>query len=74
MERSKPGKSVYLQVAIWYDEPNDRIHMTSGEVKGFHTWVTNNPKSVRYHRTLYAKLVRCLRKAGAPAPEGDFGT
>lgn len=37
MERSKPGKSVYLEIAIWYDKPNDRIHITSGEIEGFHT-------------------------------------
>ena len=68
MELSKPGKSVYLKIAIWYDEPNNRIHMTSNEIEGFHTWVTADPKSVRCHSTLYEKLARCLHEAGAPAP------
>jgi len=69
MEISKPGKSVYLEVGIWFDEGQGQIHMTAKNVAGFHTTVNGNPNSVRGHPNLFNKLAACLKEAGAPAPE-----
>jgi hypothetical protein len=65
---SKPGKSVYLDVGIWYDEEQDAIHMTAKDVDGFHTTVNNDGKNLRGHPNLFYKLANVLREAGAPAP------
>lgn len=65
---SKPGKSVYLEVGIWYDDEQDVIHMTAKNVEGFHTTVNSDEKSVRGHPNLFGKLAKVLRDAGAPAP------
>ena len=66
MRTSKPGKSVYLDVGIWYDEGQGHIHITAKNVKGFHTTVSADPESKRglaliAHEMLH---VRQQRKAG----------
>lgn len=68
MRTSKPGKSVYLDLGVWYDEEQGHIHLTARNVDGFHTTVNNDPASVRGHPNLFAKLAKCLREAGAPHP------
>lgn len=68
MRSSEPGKSVYLDVGIWYDEQQGHIHMTAKDVQGFHTTVAPNPESKRGHPNLFNKLAKCLRDAGAPHP------
>ena len=71
MEISKPGKSVYLDVGIWYDEERDSIHITAKNVEGFHTTVNRKPESKRCHENLFMKLSKCLMDAGAPSPKAD---
>ena len=68
MRKSKPGKSVYLDVGVWYDEEQGHIHITAKDVHGFHTTVNSNPSSKRGHPNLFDKLAQCLRESGAPAP------
>lgn len=68
MRTSEPGKSVYLDIGIWYDEKQRHIHITAKGVKGFHTTVTNNPASKRGHPNLFMKLGKCLEESGAPHP------
>src|SRR3546814_12374142 len=68
MRSSKPGNSVYLDIGVWYDEQQGHIHMTARNVDGFHTTVSADPTSKRGHPNLFAKLAKCLRDAGAPAP------
>lgn len=55
-----PGKSVVLGVGVWAAKQAGwiHIHMTGGA--GFHTTVTNQPDSRRYHRTLFRNLRRVL--------------
>jgi hypothetical protein len=66
---SKPGKSIYLdRVGLWYDPNQGEIHMTAPAFDWFHTTVSNDPKSKRYHPNLFAKLARALNEAGADAP------
>lgn len=68
MRKAKHGKSVYLDVTIWYAEDTGKIHIVVPAVQGVHTTVNDNPESKRGHPNLFMKLARCLRKAGAPAP------
>jgi len=69
MEVSKPGKSVYLNVGIWYDEKQGHIHLTAKNVEGFHSTITDDPNSVRGHPNLFWKLAKVLKEAGAPHPD-----
>ncbi len=68
MKTSKPGKSVYLQIGIWLNEKTGNIHITGDGVHGFHTWVSNDPTSIRNHKNLFGKLAAVLKDAGAPYP------
>ena len=68
LKASKPGKSVYLDVGVWYDEDQGHIHLTARNVEGFHTTVSPDPSSVRGHPNLFAKLAKALKEAGAPGP------
>ena len=69
MRTSEPGKSVYLDVGIWYDEQQGHIHITAKNVHGFHTTINDNAESKRGHPNLFMKLAKCLKEAGAPHPE-----
>lgn len=70
MEVSKPGKSVYLEVGVWYEADTNQIHLTAKNVPGFHTTISGNPSSERrWHPNLFNKLAKVLQEAGAPAPE-----
>jgi hypothetical protein len=69
METSKPGNSVYLEMGIWYDPKQGHIHLTAKGVDGFHTTIAPNAESKRGHPNLFEKFAKCLREAGAPAPE-----
>ena len=68
MRTSEPGNTVYLDVGVWYDEEQGHIHLTAKGVHGFHTTVTADPVNKRGHPNLFAKLAKCLRDKGAPAP------
>jgi hypothetical protein len=65
---SGPGKSVYLEVGIWWDEAQGQIHLTAKNVDGFHTTVSNDPNSKRGHPNLFRKLAKVLKDTGAPHP------
>lgn len=67
VRKSKNGKTIYLQVGVWYNEDHDRIHIAA--TKEFITTVNANPKSKRGHPNLFKKLARSLREHGVPAPE-----
>lgn len=56
--------------------PNRDIHLTSNERDEdgkpfFHVTVSSNPRSVRYHRTLYRNLRRILKKQGLWPPKDE---
>jgi hypothetical protein len=57
------GKSVVLAIGVWAkrDGKHLRIDVTGA---GTHTTVSNNPESVRYHRTLFRNLRMVLVKNG----------
>ena len=69
MQTSEPGKTVYLDLSVWYDEERGSIHLAARNVEGFHTTVNNDPGSKRGHPNLFRKLAKCLRDAGVPHPD-----
>ncbi len=58
------GRAVVLAVGVWakHDKSHIRIDVTG--TKNFHTTVTNDPTSERYHRTLFRDLRRVLLANG----------
>jgi hypothetical protein len=48
-EISKPGKSVYVRMGVWWDPDQGHIHLTAPGVEGFHTTLNNTPGSKRCH-------------------------
>lgn len=67
MRLSKKGKSVHFEVGIWCDK-KDIIHVTCNEIDDFHIAVNPEPERPNGHPTLYRRLAKCLKEAGAPAP------
>lgn len=56
------GNAAVLAIGVWAERPTKagpiHIHMTG--TQKFHTTVTNQPDSERYHRTLFRDLRRLL--------------
>lgn len=56
------GNAVVLAIGVWAQREREggpiQIHITG--TPNFHTTVTNNEKSKRYHRTLFRDLRRLL--------------
>jgi hypothetical protein len=69
------GKAVVLAVGLWAERPSKsgsiHIHITGTEK--FHTTVTSEPESQRYHRTLFRDLRRLLIEQNC-WPFGDEGS
>jgi len=63
------GKSVKLEIRVWYDEQSRYIKLAGKGLTA--STVSNDPDSKRYHPNLYRKLATVLRNAGAPAPAPD---
>ncbi|WP_027944974.1 hypothetical protein [Amycolatopsis taiwanensis] len=77
MASTKPNiRSVKIDsLNLWADDAGT-IHMTTDDrdVKdGFHTYISNNPKSKRYHPSAYAQLARILRSFGKDVPGWEDG-
>lgn len=67
----RPGQAVVLATGIWAKRAGKnwiRIDITG--TREFHTTVTNDPSSKRYHRTLFRDLRRVLVENGC----WPFGT
>ncbi len=54
------GNAVVLAMGLWAVKRGKRIHIHVTGTKTFHTAVTNDPTSERYHRTLFRNLRRIL--------------
>ncbi len=66
------GNAIVIGLGLWAKKEGKwiQIHMTGPN--DLHTTVTNNPDSVRYHKTLYRDLRRTLVDQGC-WPYGDEG-
>jgi hypothetical protein len=68
--KSETGRTVHPKIGVWFAEQDGHIRL-SIEGQGL-TSVSNDPKSERYHRTLYEKLEQVLRENGAwPSKTGS---
>ena len=69
----KPGEvrvfnkrgSVVLAIGVWPKRRGKQLHIDiTGPKAFFHTTITNDPNSDRYHRTLFRNLRRVLIEHG----------
>jgi hypothetical protein len=67
------GKTVRLNVGIWFNEVSGHVNIAAKNE--FISTVSANPESKRFHPNLYWKLAAALRKADSPhpnpSPEGE---
>ena len=68
MRLSKKGKAVSTEVGFWL-EKDGSIHLTIKEDPTGHVAVNADPRRRNGHPTLFRRLAKALREAGAPAPE-----
>ncbi|HMC29386.1 MAG TPA: hypothetical protein VKL99_01030 [Candidatus Angelobacter sp.] len=54
------GNAVVLAAGIWAERRGRQLHIHITGTPTFHTTVTNDPESERYHRTLFRDLRRVL--------------
>ncbi len=72
--RKGQGDAVVLAIGIWAGrEGKNRLRIDITGTKNFHTTVTNDPHSERYHRTLFRDFRRVLITNGC-WPFGDEGS
>jgi hypothetical protein len=57
------GKTVRINVGVWFDPKSGHIHLASAEA-GIISTVSNDPNSKRYQPNLYRKLRRVLVDSG----------
>lgn len=71
MKRSKRGgKSVEIIMKIWWNPKDNAIHIRGeGRPASVISTVRSDPASHRGNPNLFKQLAKCLRRAGAPAPE-----
>jgi len=67
MSVSKKGRTVYLEVGFWL-EKDGSIHLAAKGVPRFHVAINEEPNKRNGHPTLFRRLAKCLRDAGAPSP------
>ena len=64
----KGGKTIRLEIGVWYNEKSGQIHISGVKGERFISTVSPDATSKRGNPHLYAKLAKCLRSAGKPAP------
>ena len=68
MRRSKSGKTVTLEIDIWWDAADKSIHIASNQSDTLIATVSNDPTKRRGHPKLFRELAKVLRDNGAPSP------
>jgi len=58
--KSGKGGAVVLGIGVWAKRRGKQLHIDITGTKRFHTTVTNDPESERYHRTLFRNLRKVL--------------
>lgn len=61
---SRKGQTVYLHTGIWHDKETSEIHISGPKEKRFHSTVSNEKDSKRFHPNLYKKLREILDREG----------
>jgi hypothetical protein len=57
------GKTVYFEAGTWYEPRTRMIHISIPGHPSFHSTVSNDPSSKRYHPNLFMKLKALLQEA-----------
>jgi hypothetical protein len=71
IKTGKPGtKTLRFEAGTWYEERSGHIHLTIPGHSRFHTTVSNDPASRRYHPNLFRKLKDLLIENGLWPSEG----
>lgn len=60
----RKGQTVYVDVGIWYNKKTGHIHIAGPKESKFHSTVSKDLKSKRYHPNLYKKLKDILVREG----------
>jgi hypothetical protein len=60
----RKGQTVYLHTGIWHDKETGRIHISCPKEKRFHSTVSDDKNSKRFHPNLYKKLKEILIREG----------
>lgn len=62
--QSRKRRALVLAIGVWAEQrkPDTPLHIHITATSDFHTTVTGDPKSERYHRTLFRDLKRVLEK------------
>jgi hypothetical protein len=64
VRRSKAGgKTIYCEAGAWYEPKTRMIHISIPGHASFHSTVSNDPASKRYHPNLFKKLKALLQDA-----------
>lgn len=58
------AQTVYVDIGIWHDKKTGEIHISGPKEKKFHSTVSNNKCSKRYHPNLFKKLRGILEREG----------
>src|SRR5438045_7057007 len=58
--KKSDGNAVVLAIGVWAERRGKQIHIHMTGTPKFHTTITNDPESQRYHRTLFRNLRRLL--------------
>ncbi len=70
IKRGETGtKTLRFEAGSWYDAKTGHIHLTIPGHPTFHTTVSNDPSSKRFHENLFRKL-RVLLAENDLWPEG----
>ena len=67
IRKSKKGNTAYLNVGVWYEADTRQIHVTLPHSGWFHTTVSGDPKSKRFHRSSVFPVIASI-KGGWSAP------
>jgi len=70
--RHGEGNAVVLAIGVWAEKRGKQLQIHITGTKTFHTTVTNDPDSERYHRTLFRDLRKLLVEREC-WPYGDEG-
>jgi|GEM_PF-5387569 len=56
----RKGQTVYVDIGIWRNKKTGHIHIAGPKESKFHSTVSNDKNSKRYHPNLYKKLKEIL--------------
>lgn len=68
MRLSENGKTVTLQISVWWNPKDRKIHLASSESKTLIATVNNDPDNRRGHPKLFRELAKILKEMGAQYP------